>query len=132
MIYFSARLYFNELRFFFGRENQVAAVRWLIAAPHFCDKAERFRATFDENGRHCREIRVDFFDGLRISVDEQELLLWIRCAAEAENDTMNLRFFYGFAVPAECLMCKVDVNAEAFIERLPDDGDELALCDGIC
>ena len=44
---------------------------------------------------------------------------------------MDVRFLCRFAVPAERAVREIDVDAESFIERLPNICDLLALRDGV-
>ena len=45
---------------------------------------------------------------------------------------MHVRLDAGLAVPAESSVRKVDMNAETFIQRLPNAGDLFALRDAVC
>ena len=44
---------------------------------------------------------------------------------------MHMGFLICLAVPAECAVCEVDVNAKAVKQGLPDTGNLFALCDRI-
>ena len=109
----------------------------LAATFNLSHIAQRLRTTFDPDVWRIHQITVDMRRGGFAALDIEQHLR-VPCAlggfaegVESDDDDMDMRLVRRFGIPDESLPGKINVQTETLLQRFPDRGDLLALCNRI-
>ena len=109
----------------------VTVINRLVPHSNHWHVTQRLAAAVHEHIICINQIAVDVADNLRPAIGIDYPRRVIRREAETNNHAMHMCLAAGFAVPAECTVCKVDMYA-GFKKRLPQQRNAFALRNFLC
>ena len=121
-----SRFFLEECFHFFLGKKVVAVVNRLIANAESWNLTEWLASALDKNVCGIYQVGVNVRDMLALSTREDGAAFCCAIIAEADDDTMHMGFLLALAVPDECAVGEIDMDARGE-QRFPENRDGIAL-----